>query len=85
VYGIATNSDAKLNDIEMLEQKINALKAEGANIENKRSSMINEGKIYMKKGRNSRMKLKFQKFLLKFFLALFQKRYLQRPKMILKH
>ncbi|MDR0399305.1 MAG: hypothetical protein LBH33_05915 [Endomicrobium sp.] len=49
VHGIATNSDVKLNNIEMLEKKINALKAERANIENKRSPIIEEVEIYIKK------------------------------------
>jgi hypothetical protein len=48
-YGIATNSDAKLNDIEMIEKKINALKAERANSENKRLPIIEEVGIYIKK------------------------------------
>jgi septal ring factor EnvC (AmiA/AmiB activator) len=49
VYAIATNSNAKLNNIEMIEKKINALKAERANIENKRSPIIKESEIYIKK------------------------------------
>ncbi|MDR2818150.1 MAG: hypothetical protein LBB37_01745 [Endomicrobium sp.] len=51
VYGIVTNSDAKLNDIEMLEKKINALKAERTNTENKLSSVfeLDEVKTYIEK------------------------------------
>ncbi|MDR2251381.1 MAG: hypothetical protein LBD98_00890 [Endomicrobium sp.] len=51
VYGIAMNSDAKLNDIEMIEKKINALKAERSNIKNKQSSMLelDEVRIYIEK------------------------------------
>jgi hypothetical protein len=51
VHVIATNSNAKLNDIEMIEQKINALKAERTNTENKLSSVfeLDEVKTYIEK------------------------------------
>jgi predicted ABC-type ATPase len=46
---IATNSDAKLNDIEKIEKKVDALKAERLNIENKQFFILNEKEIIFKK------------------------------------
>jgi hypothetical protein len=47
--GIATNSDAKFKRIEMLEKKINALKAERISIENKIWSSVDESILADKK------------------------------------
>ena len=47
--GIATNSAAKLNAIETIEKKINALKAERENIEHKDSSLYDEQSVVKKK------------------------------------
>ncbi|MDR2351141.1 MAG: hypothetical protein LBD56_00455 [Endomicrobium sp.] len=78
VYGIATNSDAKLNDIEMLEQKINALKAERANIKNKKSSMINEGKNLYEKRRELENETKIPEIPIKVLPSTFSKKVLAK-------
>ncbi|MDR1103959.1 MAG: hypothetical protein LBK92_01170, partial [Endomicrobium sp.] len=49
MYGLATNSDPKLKRIEMLEKKINALKDERANIENKLPPIHDEMRVTIKK------------------------------------
>jgi hypothetical protein len=58
IHVIATNSDAKLTAVEVAQEKINALKAERANIENKRSLIIEEVEIYIKKGKELENKTK---------------------------
>jgi hypothetical protein len=49
MLGIATNSDAKLKRVEMLEQKINALKLERANIHRKFLPIQDEIEVVSKK------------------------------------
>jgi hypothetical protein len=49
VYGIAVNSDAKLNTVETIRKRITALRAERADIEHKRSSLYDEQGVAKKK------------------------------------
>ncbi|MDR1244853.1 MAG: hypothetical protein LBJ98_02615 [Endomicrobium sp.] len=60
VYGLATNSDAKLKRIEMLEKKINALKAEREDIKPKYIAIIDEVCILFKKNAVLKDKIKSQ-------------------------
>ena len=56
--GIATNSDAKLNAIETIEKKINALKAERENFRSKFMAVVDERCILLKKKRAIKDKIK---------------------------
>jgi chromosome segregation ATPase len=58
MLAIATNSDAKLKRIEMLEKKINALKAERTNIENKCSPILDEMEVLSKRKEALKDKIK---------------------------
>jgi peptidoglycan hydrolase CwlO-like protein len=57
VQGIATNSDAKLNDIEIAQGKINVLKAERGKIYNKLSPIRDEMGVIMEKKRTLKEKI----------------------------
>jgi len=78
VHGIATNSNAKLNNIEMLEKKINALKAEHANIRNKQSSIVDETEIYIKKGKELENEAKIPEIPIKVLPSTFSKKVLAK-------